>query len=239
MMVSEVGSYWQERLSNMSETESKAWDTVGIVTYSNSRQQADELYSEWAQKYDSDLDTLKYETPQNLVTELLKYIDNTPSTKVLDVAAGTGKCGEVFKKLGFKGIMDAIEINGAMLEIAKRKSLYRNHTEMGVYPDKSIPIVDGLYDAAVCAGSFGPHHLAPGCVAPISHTLRQGGVTIFSCRATPQATEYRDLLENEIDKLEKAGMIARIEVKEMTHYAVKCRETGNSMMSKVYVYHRL
>nr|XP_039265966.1 uncharacterized protein LOC120341507 isoform X1 [Styela clava] len=223
----------------MSKTESKAWDNVGGVAYSNSQQQTDERYTEWAQKYDSDVDTLKYESPQNLATELLKYIDNTPSTNVLDVAAGTGKVGEVLKKLGYKGIMDAIDFNGAMLEIAKGKSLYRNHIEMGIYPNKPIPVADGLYDAAVGAGSFGPHHLAPGCVAPIIHILRQGGVAIFNCRATPQATEFRNALENEIDKLERAGMIAKIEVKEMTHYAVECRETGNSMMSKVYVYRRL
>ncbi|XP_039265274.2 uncharacterized protein LOC120340938 [Styela clava] len=217
----------------------KAWDSVSKVAYGETKKEVNDSYTEWAKKYDEELDTLGYQTPENLVRELLKHSKNTETTTILDVGAGTGKCGKLLKNVGYKGIMDALEINGAMLEVARSKNIYRNHVEMGVFPDKEIPLEHGLYDGVVCAGSMLHGHMEAECVATLIQVLKPGGVAVWNTRDTEKEKEYREKVARSVEQLVKSGEIEKIDVKAMQHYKTNCRETGDKMMAIVYVYRKL
>nr|XP_039265743.1 uncharacterized protein LOC120341321 [Styela clava] len=223
----------------MSQVETKAWANVGKAAYAKSKDQIDDVYTDWAKVYDNDIDTLGYLTPENLVKEMLKYVNNSPSTQLLDIGAGTGRCGELLKKHGYKGIMDALEINGAMLDVARSKSIYRGHYEIGVFPDKPIPLEYGLYDGVICAGTMLSGHMEPECIAPLVRALKPGGYAVWNTRQTDHEKEYRDRLGKTIDELVKTGEIERIEEKLMQHYAADFREVGDKLMAIVYVYRKL
>ena len=79
--------------------------------------------------------------------------DSYRSLRILDIGAGTGLLGELLKELGYINV-DAIDCSEDMLKKAEEKNLYQKIMVKFVDEKKNDGIIDGEYDALVCAGAI-------------------------------------------------------------------------------------
>jgi predicted TPR repeat methyltransferase len=79
------------------------------------------LFDAYADHYEPHLlNALEYQIPQIFAKVLQPFSSN--QLAILDLGAGTGLCGEVFKP--FAKTMVAVDLSAKMLEIAKKKNIY-------------------------------------------------------------------------------------------------------------------
>ncbi|XP_067652426.1 uncharacterized protein [Haliotis asinina] len=75
---------------------------------------------------------------------------NRQDVYILDVAAGTGLCGDELRSHGFRRI-DALEPSEQMLAEAKKKGIYGQHFNV-VLGENNVDIESGTYDAVTISG---------------------------------------------------------------------------------------
>ncbi len=136
----------------------------------------DRLYSEWASTYDADLASAGYATPRRCAEAVFEHAGDS-SLPVLDVGCGTGISGLALRDAGFSTI-DGTDINGQMLEKAKKLNLYRNVWKSE--PEDPVPVETGSYGVIATIGVIGagaaPLDLLHICLAK----LAEGGLMTFS-----------------------------------------------------------
>lgn len=135
----------------------------------NGPEQVKSLYRHWAHSYDAGFsDSQGYRLPQEVAHAFAAAGGKGP---VLDVGAGTGLVAEYLNRKGI-GPLDAVDLSGDMLSVARMKGLYRDLIEA----DVTQPLPAGpLYDGIVSAGTFTLGHVGP-----------EGIVALFDA-ANPQA----------------------------------------------------
>ncbi|XP_053212429.1 uncharacterized protein LOC128395955 [Panonychus citri] len=134
------------------------------------------LYNEWSDKYDSDMNVWQYDAPQGTATRFTEL--NLPKeSKILDCGAGTGLLSHFLKPFGYTNI-DALDGCEKMLEKAKQKDLYRNYFISFVGPDITLPMEEATYDAIVMCGIFTPGHfpIAYGTFVQLLRVIKKGGI---------------------------------------------------------------
>ncbi|XP_076323046.1 methyltransferase-like protein 27 isoform X2 [Tachypleus tridentatus] len=100
-----------------------------------------EFYESWANKYDEEVSLFNYNGPKLMGKEFEKL--NVPKdAQLLDIAAGTGALGEELKALGYSCI-DALDGTKGMLEVARKKNIYRNLFQFFFGCDKKSPVSEG------------------------------------------------------------------------------------------------
>lgn len=108
-----------------------------------------QLYREWATSYDATmLDGLGYLSPRRVVG-LAADMRSLVSGPVLDIGCGTGLLGDELVRHGFE-VFDGIDLSPEMLEVARQRGVYRTLIEADLLG--RLPIDDGVYGGAVCAG---------------------------------------------------------------------------------------
>ena len=125
-------------------------------------------YDQWAEQYESDLvDDLGY-VAHLRTSEIFTDIVTDQTAQVLDLGCGTGLVGETLNHLGY-GCIDGSDYSEKMLEVAKRRGVYRATYRQDV---TQPPPREGRYDALISVGLFSygtPHisdlHNALHCVA--------------------------------------------------------------------------
>nr|XP_039271073.1 methyltransferase-like protein 27 isoform X2 [Styela clava] len=218
----------------------EAGSRVNMAMYANTPEEANEAYSKWADKYDEDLTWVLGSVAGDEVAEnSMKYLKNTETALLLDLAASTGLVAEALLSRGYKGVMDAIELNEDMLKKAELKGIYRKHICFKISPDTLIPVEQGAYDTVTCGGAFGANHLEEGCIPNITRCLKHGGILIFNTRKTDANKKFIIKLNNVAEKLVRSGQLVEIEVKDMVFYRAKSKETGDVMKAVLYIYKKI
>lgn len=134
-----------------------------------------QLYVEWADTYDATmLDGLGYVSPR-LVAEALAEHSDDPTAPVLDIGCGTGLVGQDCARRGFTTI-DGLDLSMAMMDVAARRGVYRQLVEGDLRG--ALPLADGAYAAAVCAGTFTSGHVDAACLPEVLRTIRPGGLLV-------------------------------------------------------------
>ena len=134
-----------------------------------------QLYVEWADTYDTTmLDGLGYVSPR-LVAEALAAHTHHTSAPVLDIGCGTGLVGQECARRGFTTI-DGLDLSMAMMDVAARRGVYRHLMEGDLRG--TLPLADGAYAAAVCAGTFTSGHVDAACIPEVLRTIRPGGLLV-------------------------------------------------------------
>ena len=134
------------------------------------------LYRDWASTYDAHLEEgLRYRAPQRIAEILTEEVEDTDAL-ILDVGCGTGLVGDYLGNFGFN-MIDGLDFSPEMLVVAGEKSVYRTLIEADL--EKPLAIADGVYDAAICCGTFTHGHVGPKALAEICRTLKRG--TPFAC----------------------------------------------------------
>ncbi|CAI9738779.1 Hypothetical predicted protein [Octopus vulgaris] len=187
-----------------------------------SREEMTKSYSDWIMNgnYEEDLGPNRYRGPIYASQALANlYEDNVrPSTRVLDVAAGSGFLGEKLASLNFKNI-DALDPSAAMLEKAKVKGVYTNF--YCKYFDKDIDIPNDSYDALVICGGMGEGHIPADAVPKMIDLVKKGGHVVIVMRKEylTYVLDYKDKLLPLFHRLEEEKKWKMISDKEVSNYS--------------------
>jgi SAM-dependent methyltransferase len=117
---------------------------------------------------------------------------------VLDAGAGSGLMGEVLAPLGY-GELVGIDISREMLELARRKCVYKDLREMELGGRLDFP--DDAFGSVVSTGVFAAGHAPPGSFDDLIRVTRPGGHVVFGVRTDVYLKggfkEKQDALEKE------------------------------------------
>ncbi|XP_035829874.1 methyltransferase-like protein 27 [Aplysia californica] len=179
------------------------------------------FYSDWSKDdgYDQHLNPDLYRGPKIAAQAVADFFPSSKPAdiRILDVAAGTGFVAEhfyYFKKaffhlqlrdLGFKHI-DALDPSEGMLEKARQKRLYDHFICTYLDSNKKLPILEDTYDCAVTSGGMGEGHIPYNSLDQLIRVVKPGGLVCIVMREEYlNHSQYKDLLEPHMSRLEKEG----------------------------------
>ncbi len=180
---------------------------VQWVYASQNEQELEERYDQWAEEYDTDLDTdFGWISPQRTSDTLAKYVPKEAS--ILDAGAGTGLVGQRLHDLGYRN-MTAMDLSQGMLEVARKKNIYQDFDQMVM--GERLEYATDRFDAAVVVGVFTLGHAPAASLDELVRVTKTGGHIIFSLRTdTYQENGFKEKQE----ALESAGLWKLLEVTE-------------------------
>ena len=154
-----------------------------------------ELYSVWAETYDSSfIVDMLYELHFAVAEE---FVLNGGSGLILDVGAGTGALAEaLLQKLKFN--IEATDISKEMLKVADSKKIYKRCFASDL--TKRIPVDDSFYDGVVSSGTFTHGHVGPSSMDELVRITKAGGLITISVNEKHWIALG---FENEVEKLNK------------------------------------
>ena len=164
---------------------------------------------------------------------------NSPSSRVLDVACGTGLVGDGMVKHGYLGNLVGVDGSAGMLRVAGAKKLYESLVETFIYKDTKLGESDDSYDGVVCCGGFGPGHLDPAVLRELVRVTKQRGVVVFATRYNEHATPYVDKLDGVIGELEEGGQWAKVEKYNTNYFDVDFCDNSKPLLATIYCYRKL
>ncbi|XP_022238227.1 methyltransferase-like protein 27 isoform X2 [Limulus polyphemus] len=139
-----------------------------------SPEEAKKFYANWAANYDNEVKEVEYNGPELFAKSFPKL--NVPrNAEIIDIAAGTGALGEKLNAMGYKYI-DALDGTPEMLDIARKKNVYRNFCQFLMGCGYESPIKDGTYDVAISCGAIGQGHIPYNAFYEIIAMVKQGGL---------------------------------------------------------------
>ena len=138
------------------------------------------VYNNWANTYDNYVDSLEYNGPKNIVSNLNNLIKNQKKYfQILDFGCGTGKIGEELKKqIKTKYYLEGIDISTNMLENAENKNIYDKLTCL----DLTKESYNNKYDYILSSGVFLEGHVEISMVNKLQKMLNNNGVLLFTIR---------------------------------------------------------
>lgn len=164
-------------------------------------------YDAWAEQYDADLLGEFGYSGHVIAAEAMAEACQDRRAALIDIGCGTGLVGVELAKHGFQTI-DGIDIAPEMLAKSRERGIYRGLFQGDLNATTSI--ADAAYDAAVCAGSFAPGHLAPLALREIIRMVRPGGVIVVFMNGAPfVADDYAGFITRLAD--EGLWRVGRIE----------------------------
>ncbi|MGH7396946.1 MAG: class I SAM-dependent DNA methyltransferase [Candidatus Rokuibacteriota bacterium] len=108
-----------------------------------------EGYGEWVRTYEQTV----YDEMDLRLLERVQTVDWAASRRVLDLACGTGRIG-VWLRPRCPGTIDGVDITPEMLDVARRKGVYRT---LGIADVASTGLPPGTYD--LCIQVLADEHL--------------------------------------------------------------------------------
>ena len=146
----------------------------------------------------------RYMVPIHCLTraeDLMDRVHLKPRERVLDVACGTGVVSRfAASRVGFLGHITGVELNPAMLEVARQISACYDQIEFVEGSALELPVPDSQFDAVLCqqAIMFFPDRVK--AVREMYRALKPGGRVGLNVWRTP---EYNPTFECLITALEK------------------------------------
>lgn len=185
-------------------------DRVRWVYSSQNEQELEERYDQWAEEYDADLETdFGWISPQRTSEYVAKHVAKEGS--VLDAGAGTGLVGECLHEMGFNN-MTAMDLSLGMLEVARRKDIYRALDQMTM--GETLDYQTDQFDASVIVGVFTQGHAPASSIDELVRVVKSGGHIVFSLRTD---TYLENGFKDKMDSLESDGLWKLVEVSDAYH----------------------
>ena len=186
------------------------------------------LYDDWAVQYDQDLKARNYLTPDR-VAHALNEFHQDRSTPILDFGCGSGLSGAALRSVGYSQI-DGADISEGMLDVARRKSLYKKLWSL--HPDQPLPFKPGDYQIITAAGAISVG-AAPGSVYDeLVKILPPGGLFVLSMNDKSRKLEdYEGRLRSSL----RQGLVRLL----FEEYGPHLDHAGHTTGSAVYVLERL
>jgi predicted TPR repeat methyltransferase len=133
------------------------------------------LYAGWAATYEDDFAARMDWVMPALVAE--RYVQLAGEVPVLDAGAGTGLVGQELARRSITPV-DGIDISPQMLDLARRKDVYRSLTVADL--TRTLPIADASYAGVVSAGTFTHGHVGPSAFDELLRVMRPGALFVGS-----------------------------------------------------------
>lgn len=174
------------------------------------------FYKEHHESYDKIYTLIDY--PYKIFANELYTIvtddDRKPENlRVLDVGAGTGLLGDEMYAFGFQN-MDALDMCDNMLKLAKKKDLYTNYFNVGIfYPQETPGIRRGTYDAAVCNGTFTDGHIKMNAILEMARMVKKGGYVMYTVNDPKFKMDVMGVQGNAM----KTGVMEMLFMKKIPH----------------------
>ena len=203
------------------------------------------IYDDWAEDFDNDKLGLGYSLHVSLVKFLEKNMTRatslTKSSSILELAVGTGLVGEQLRKKGFTGQIDAHDGSEKMLEIAKKKEVYKHFFLHILDPHNPLPpeLSSQVYDIAImCGGFVNMKYVHYDCVRQLLHTVRESGLIIYTVKKPIflNEFEYRCAVDREAFLLEDKGYWQLMDMKLCNNFQQTTDEKKEKPSSSVYLY---
>ena len=151
---------------------------VQWVYSSNSNQELEERYDQWAAEYDKDLaEEFEWNAPQTAADLFAKHVP--AGAKILDAGAGTGLVGECLAQSGY-GNLYAMDLSLGMLEEARGKDLYKDFRQMTL--GEELGYDTDSFDAVISVGVFTTGHAPVHAFDELARITKPGGFIVFSLR---------------------------------------------------------
>jgi ubiquinone/menaquinone biosynthesis C-methylase UbiE len=124
---------------------------------------------------------------RGLAEDLVGRVNLRPGEQVLDVASGTGVVSRyAANRVGTLGKVTGVELNPAMIEVARNASLYFDQIKYLEGDAMALPVPDDEFDAVLCQQAvmfFPDRELA---VREMHRTLKPGGRVGVNVFRTPE-----------------------------------------------------
>ena len=143
-----------------------------------------ELYDEWADSYDDEVEENGYVSPARTASALTQFLPLEAS--ILDIGCGTGLSGVALNNSGFLNI-HGTEINLSMLVNAKKKKVYKSLIQGKI--SNPFPDPPGTYDAIVAIGVIGAGAAPASLLRSALKALESGGLLAFTLNDAAMAQE--------------------------------------------------
>lgn len=157
-------------------------------------EETQQIYADWADGYDGDMQTMSYATPGRVADALTRFTADRMAP-VLDFGCGTGLSGGALAKAGFTTI-DGTDISPAMLDHARGKGIYR---DLWLGTPGEVRAKPGAYQAIIATGVVSLGAAPPQMLGTLVAALGSGGLLAFSYNdptlAAPDYVEALDALQ--------------------------------------------
>jgi len=175
------------------------------ATNAKSSEEVADIYDNWAEDYKRRILSYGYSTPAVAAGFFGRYV-KPEDGMVLDAGAGSGLMGEVLAPLGY-GQLVGIDISREMLELARRKGVYKDLRQMELGGRLDFP--DDAFVAVVSTGVFAAGHAPPESFDDLIRITRPGGHAVFGVRTD---VYLEGGFKEKQDTLEKEGRWQLLEV---------------------------
>lgn len=168
----------------MQNSESRFLDRAYALS---SPSEARNLYDEWAETYDQELESARYASPSLAVRALADQFEwNPPSPgtklKVLDAGCGTGLVGLLLMRnlssSTYRVEMDGLDISQGMLDTALKKGIYTKLEQADLSQPLEIP--DNLYDIIFCVGTLTQGHVGSNVINEFARVAKQDSLIVLT-----------------------------------------------------------
>lgn len=140
----------QEAVKAMNYTVSTHQNGTGGQSSHYNSATVNSSYQHWASTYDNDIVSLGWNPLQTIRPLVLKHVHHA-TPKGLDVGCGTGLICKDFRLHSYSTEFDGFDFSSAMLEVAKKKGIYKNLIEHSLLC-MPWPYADDCYDVLICNG---------------------------------------------------------------------------------------
>jgi predicted TPR repeat methyltransferase len=149
-----------------------------------------QLYAEWAESYDADIESWGYATPERICAALADRLDDR-ETPILDFGCGTGYSGRALKSFGFT-TLDGTDVSSDMIAVARTRGIYRR---LWVSEPGDPGASPGDYRVITAMGVISKGAAPADMLRPVLTALAPGGLLALSYNdATLQDPAYTDAM---------------------------------------------
>ncbi len=155
----------------------KLEDIVNHLVSATDPDEVRQLYQQWSDSYDDDLDSFGYVAPEigaGLFAETVK----DKAAKIHDAGCGTGLVGALLKRLGYSNIHGS-DFSAGMLDRAQLTNCYKT-LELADF-SQPLSIADNTFDAVISIGVY-TKRFKQIFLTEVLRTLKPAGSVVFTCR---------------------------------------------------------
>lgn len=142
------------------------------------------IFDRFAASFDRNLKNLGYRAPELVATALTARVPEQSKLDILDAGCGTGLCGPLLRPMGRR--LTGVDLSPKMLDHARERGGYDELCEGELCA--FMRSREAQFDAVVSADTLVYFGALEEACAAARHTLKAGGLLVFTVEASPSDT---------------------------------------------------